>query len=130
MHVCDVCMSVMCACLCRVCVLCVCLCGLCVSVQADVLDENKRLVSAVDFYFIEEDGQRFKATMIFQPYFYVAVRKVSLHLSEGLRSLHLSEGLRSLHLSEGLRSLHLSEGLRSVYYQLVVDNIINNTIFE
>ncbi len=42
-----------------------------------MLDENKQLVSAVDFYFIEEDGQRFKATMKFKPYFYVAVKKVS-----------------------------------------------------
>lgn len=44
--------------------------------QADILDENKRLVSAVDFYFIEEDGQRFKATVPYQPYFYIATKKV------------------------------------------------------
>ena len=44
--------------------------------QADVLDENKCLVSAVDFYFIQEDGNRFKATMPFEPYFYIAVKKV------------------------------------------------------
>ena len=43
------------------------------------MDENKqKLVSAVDFYFIEEDGQRFKATMKFKPYFYVAVKKVCM----------------------------------------------------
>lgn len=40
------------------------------------MDENKRLVSAVDFYFIEEDGKRFKATMAFEPYFYIRVKKV------------------------------------------------------
>ena len=28
--------------------------------QADILDENKRLISAVDYYFILEDGSRFK----------------------------------------------------------------------
>ncbi len=33
-------------------------------------------MSAVDFYFIEEDGKRFKATKIFEPYFYVGVKKV------------------------------------------------------
>ena len=48
--------------------------------QADILDENKRLVSAVDFYFIEEDGQRFKATMPFQPYFYIATKKVRMKI--------------------------------------------------
>lgn len=43
--------------------------------SADVLDEEKRLVSAVDFYFIEEDGGRFKATLPHRPYFYVAARE-------------------------------------------------------
>lgn len=26
----------------------------------DILDEDKRLISAVDYYFIEDDGGRFK----------------------------------------------------------------------
>ena len=39
-----------------------------------MVDENKCLVSAVDFYFIEEDGGRFKATLPFSPYFYVLTR--------------------------------------------------------
>lgn len=30
------------------------------NLQTEVLDEDKRLLSAVDFYFIEEDGSRFK----------------------------------------------------------------------
>ncbi|KAK2153411.1 hypothetical protein LSH36_298g04118 [Paralvinella palmiformis] len=42
---------------------------------ADVLNEDKRLISAVDYYFIQEDGSRFKASMPFKPYFYVATRK-------------------------------------------------------
>ena len=46
--------------------------------QADVLDETKRLVSAVDFYFIQDDGQRFKATIPFQPYFYISTKKASV----------------------------------------------------
>ena len=28
--------------------------------QADIMDEDKRLVSAVDYYFIQDDGGRFK----------------------------------------------------------------------
>ncbi|XP_052824360.1 DNA polymerase epsilon catalytic subunit A-like [Octopus bimaculoides] len=54
---------------------------------ADVLDADKRLVSAVDYYFVEEDGNRFKATLLFQPYFYVATkpnceREVASYLSK------------------------------------------------
>jgi DNA polymerase epsilon subunit 1 len=33
------------------------------------------LISAVDYYFLEEDGSRFKISMPFRPYFYVAAKK-------------------------------------------------------
>jgi len=35
------------------------------------MDQDKRLVSAVDYYFIQEDGSRFKASVPYKPYFYV-----------------------------------------------------------
>ncbi|XP_032807748.1 DNA polymerase epsilon catalytic subunit A [Petromyzon marinus] len=41
----------------------------------DILDEDKRLTSAVDYYFIREDGSRFKVALPFKPYFYVATKK-------------------------------------------------------
>ena len=31
--------------------------------QTEILDEDKRLMSAVDFYFIEDDGSRFKVSL-------------------------------------------------------------------
>ena len=40
-----------------------------------MMDENKCLVSAVDFYFIEEDGGRFKSTLPYPPYFYLLTRR-------------------------------------------------------
>ncbi|XP_049878007.1 DNA polymerase epsilon catalytic subunit 1 [Pectinophora gossypiella] len=42
---------------------------------AEVLDEDKRLVAAVDYYFIEMDGSRFKVSLTFQPYFLIMARK-------------------------------------------------------
>jgi len=30
------------------------------NLQADVLDDDKRLISALDCYFLQDDGQRFK----------------------------------------------------------------------
>lgn len=39
------------------------------------MDEDKRLVAAVDYYFIEMDGSRFKVSLVFQPYFLVLARK-------------------------------------------------------
>ncbi|XP_047418330.1 DNA polymerase epsilon catalytic subunit A isoform X1 [Sciurus carolinensis] len=41
----------------------------------EVLDEDRRLVSAVDYYFIQDDGSRFKVALPYKPYFYVATRK-------------------------------------------------------
>ena len=53
------------------------------------MDENKRLISAVNFYFIEEDGSRFKVSYPYEPYFYIAAqneteREVSFSLSRKL----------------------------------------------
>ncbi|XP_073950246.1 DNA polymerase epsilon catalytic subunit 1 [Choristoneura fumiferana] len=42
---------------------------------AEVLDEDKRLVAAMDYYFIEMDGARFKISLTFQPYFLILARK-------------------------------------------------------
>ncbi|KAL2298672.1 hypothetical protein Nmel_015678 [Mimus melanotis] len=41
----------------------------------EVLDEDRRPVSAVDYYFIQEDGSRFKVALPYQPYFYIATQK-------------------------------------------------------
>ncbi|XP_037367272.1 DNA polymerase epsilon catalytic subunit A [Talpa occidentalis] len=41
----------------------------------EVLDEDKRLVSAVDYYFIQDDGGRFKVALPYKPYFYIATKK-------------------------------------------------------
>ena len=48
---------------------------LCEIVKADIYNEDQRLVSAVDYYFIQEDGGRFKvclcdAVKLFQWYVY------------------------------------------------------------
>lgn len=42
---------------------------------AEILDEDKRLVAAMDYYFIEMDGTRFKVSLTFQPYFLILARK-------------------------------------------------------
>ncbi|KAJ7428736.1 hypothetical protein WISP_00859 [Willisornis vidua] len=41
----------------------------------EVLDEDRRSVSAVDYYFIQEDGSRFKVALPYKPYFYIATQK-------------------------------------------------------
>ncbi|CAL1292777.1 unnamed protein product [Larinioides sclopetarius] len=52
----------------------------------EILDEDKRLISAVDYYFLEDDGGRFKVTLPYKPYFYVCTvdgteQEVASHLT-------------------------------------------------
>nr|CAD7428081.1 unnamed protein product [Timema monikensis] len=41
----------------------------------EILDEDKRLISAMDYYFIQEDDTRFKVSLPFKPYFYILTKK-------------------------------------------------------
>lgn len=68
------------------------------SFQIEILDEDKRLISAVDYYFIQEDGNRFKVSIPYSPYFLVLVKKeciqeVSVFLTKKFDGLILSADL-------------------------------------
>ncbi|KAK2845413.1 hypothetical protein Q7C36_010267 [Tachysurus vachellii] len=41
----------------------------------EILDDDKRMISAVDYYFIQEDGSKFKVALPYKPYFYIATKK-------------------------------------------------------
>ncbi|CAD6231570.1 GSCOCG00001475001-RA-CDS [Cotesia congregata] len=41
----------------------------------EIVEEDKRLTSGVDYYFLEEDCTRFKVSMPYHPYFYILCRK-------------------------------------------------------
>jgi len=47
-------------------------------IQAEIFDATQQLISAVDYYFIQEDGSRFKASLPFKPYFYILPKKECL----------------------------------------------------
>lgn len=40
-----------------------------------MLDDDKRLVAVIDYYFMEEDGTRFKVSYPFKPYFYILTHR-------------------------------------------------------
>ena len=54
----------------------------------EVVDADKRLLAAVDYYFIQEDGKRFKVFVPFLPYFYIkcksdeVIQETSAYLSK------------------------------------------------
>ncbi|XP_043487163.1 DNA polymerase epsilon catalytic subunit 1 isoform X1 [Polistes fuscatus] len=41
----------------------------------EIREDDKRLLSGIDFYFIEEDCTRFKISLPYNPYFYILCRK-------------------------------------------------------
>lgn len=43
--------------------------------QTEIVDDNKRLMSGIDLYFLEQDCSRFKVSIPFPMYFYVLCRK-------------------------------------------------------
>ena len=47
-------------------------------VQTEIFDATQQLISAVDYYFVQEDGTRFKASLPYKPYFYILPRKECL----------------------------------------------------
>uniref|UniRef100_A0A1I8H307 DNA polymerase epsilon catalytic subunit n=1 Tax=Macrostomum lignano TaxID=282301 RepID=A0A1I8H307_9PLAT len=67
---------------------------------SDVIDEEKRLVSAVDYYFLRDDGSRFKVSMPYRPYFYAAVRSGCEHEVLSYLSKKYSGKFASLDLLE------------------------------
>ncbi|CAB4010997.1 DNA polymerase epsilon catalytic subunit A, partial [Paramuricea clavata] len=42
---------------------------------AEVVDDDKKLISALDLYFIQEDGEKFRVPLPFKPYFYILAKK-------------------------------------------------------
>ncbi|XP_061721749.1 DNA polymerase epsilon catalytic subunit 1 [Cydia pomonella] len=87
---------------------------------AEVLDEDKRLVAAMDYYFIEMDGSRFKISLTFQPYFLLLARKeceqeVIQYLSKKFAStIHKIEVIEK----EDLDLLNHLSGLKQRYLKL------------
>lgn len=43
--------------------------------QTEIIEDDKRLFSGVDYYFLEEDCTRFKISYPYCPYFYILCRK-------------------------------------------------------
>ena len=40
-----------------------------------MLDNEKRLVSVLDLYFVQDDGYKYKTSHAFKPYFYILVKR-------------------------------------------------------
>lgn len=93
----------------------------------EIVEEDKRLISGVDYYFLEEDCTRFKVSMPFHPYFYVLCRpntetEVSTFLSKKYSGVVVEVKLVS---KEDLDLPNHLIGLTQKYLKLSFANLVD-----
>ncbi|XP_018496572.1 DNA polymerase epsilon catalytic subunit A [Galendromus occidentalis] len=99
--------------------------GFMVNFQAtEILDEDKRLIAALDCYFLEENGTRFKISVPFKPYLYVLVaggteQEISSYL---LRKYQGYLSVCEMVMKEDLDLLNHLSGLKQQYIKCTFSN--------
>ncbi|XP_051165586.1 DNA polymerase epsilon catalytic subunit 1 [Leptopilina boulardi] len=93
----------------------------------DIVEDDKQLVSGVDYYFIEEDFTRFKVSLPYEPYFYVLCRKdtiqeVSTYLFKKFSGFILKI---EIVIKEDLDLPNHLIGLKQRYLKLKFSNLVN-----
>lgn len=92
---------------------------------SDIINEDKKLVSAVDYYFLEEDGKRFKVSFPCRPYFYLGCKDETEREVLAFLSKKYVGKIAKLDLIEkedlDLKN-HLS-GLKKLYIKLSFDSV-------
>ena len=86
----------------------------------EVLDDDKRLVAAVDYYFVQEDGSRFKVAVPYSPYLYVSVRQEFMQETSAFISKKFSSFITTMQqvAKEDLDLPNHLVGLKQVYLKL------------
>lgn len=90
----------------------------------EVLDEDRRLVAALDLFFIKMNGSRFKVSVVFQPYFLVLPNEgQSLEVARYLGKKYAGSVLRIEHIRKEDLDLHNHlTGLKQNYLKLYFPN--------
>lgn len=69
--------------------------------STEILDEDRRLVAALDLFFIQMDGSRFKASVVYEPYFLVLPQpEQPLEVARYLQKKYTSQLTRIEHIKK------------------------------
>ncbi|EFN67414.1 DNA polymerase epsilon catalytic subunit A [Camponotus floridanus] len=95
----------------------------------EIVEDDKRLLSGIDYYFIEEDATRFKVSLPYSPYFYILCRKdtfveVSTFLSK--KYMGLLTKIETTYKEDLDLANHLI-GLKQKYLKLSFANTVDLT---
>lgn len=92
--------------------------------STEILDEDRRLVGALDLFFIKMDGSRFKVSVVFQPYLLILPKAgQSLEVARYLGKKYAGQLSRIEHINKEDLDLpnHLT-GIQQKYLQLFFPN--------
>ncbi|XP_029670196.1 DNA polymerase epsilon catalytic subunit A isoform X1 [Formica exsecta] len=95
----------------------------------EIVEDDKRLLSGVDYYFIEEDATRFKVSLPYSPYFYILCRKDTFHEVSTFLSKKYMGLLTKIETTykEDLDLANHLIGLKQKYLKLSFANIVDLT---
>ncbi|XP_011882583.1 PREDICTED: DNA polymerase epsilon catalytic subunit A [Vollenhovia emeryi] len=95
----------------------------------EIVEDDKRLLSGVDYYFIEEDATRFKVSLPYSPYFYVLCRKDTFEEVSTFLSKKYAGTLTKIETvyKEDLDLPNHLIGLRQKYLKVSFANIVDLT---
>eukprot|EP01135_Chromosphaera_perkinsii_P002657 Nk52_evm25s226 gene=Nk52_evmTU25s226 len=83
----------------------------------------KSVKAAVEYYFIEEDGSRFKTVIAYEPYFYISVKEEkSIEVEQYLQQKYDISSIKAEEKEDLDLKNHLI-GLRKVYLKLAFENV-------
>ncbi|XP_004343753.2 DNA polymerase epsilon catalytic subunit [Capsaspora owczarzaki ATCC 30864] len=91
----------------------------------DRYTDRRETYSAVDYYFVQEDGGRFKATVQFQPYFFIAVKEGRETEMEQYLKRKYEDSVSSVQIlaKEDLDLKNHLVGIKQLYIKLTFNNV-------
>lgn len=86
----------------------------------EILDEDRRLVAALDLFFMKMDGGRFKVSIVYQPYFLVLPKEgQSLEVARYIEKKYAGQITRVEHIKKEDLDLHNHlTGLKQTYLKI------------
>ncbi|EPY50696.1 DNA polymerase epsilon catalytic subunit A Pol2 [Schizosaccharomyces cryophilus OY26] len=98
-----------------------------INVHPTVIESQKRnsTLSAVDFYFIQDDGETFRVTIPYAPYFYIAAREGKVASVEECMKKNFAGLVKSTsrEYKDDLKLKNHIVGYKKLYIKLTFDNL-------
>lgn len=94
--------------------------------STEILDEDRRLVAALDLFFIKMDGSRFKVSVVYQPYLLVLPQaNQSLEVARFLGKKYAGQIIKIEHIKK--EDLDLANHLSGLQQDFIKMTFANNT---